>query len=44
MGTPASSESDMDLNETLEFLSEELDIERSEHVREGGRSVADLRD
>ncbi len=34
----------MELDETLEFLSEELDIERSEYVRAVGRSVADLRD
>lgn len=34
----------MDLDETLDYLSEELEIERSEYVREVGRSVADLRD
>jgi len=34
----------MDLDETVEYLSTELDIERSEHVREVGRAVAELRD
>ena len=34
----------MDLEETVDFLAEELDLERSEYVREVGRSVADLRD
>ncbi len=34
----------MDLEETLEYLSAELDIERSEHVREVGQAVAELRD
>ena len=34
----------MHLDETLEFLSEEFDIERSEYVQEVGRSVAELRD
>jgi len=34
----------MDLEELVDHLSEELDIERSEHVREVGKSVADLRD
>lgn len=34
----------MDLDETLDHLSEEFDIERSEYVREVGRSVAELRD
>lgn len=34
----------MDLDETLDYLSDELEIERSEYVREVGRSVADLRD
>jgi len=35
---------DMNLEETVDHLAEELDLERSEHVREVGRSVADLRD
>ena len=34
----------MSLEETLDYLSEELDIERSEHVQEVGESVAELRD
>ena len=34
----------MDLEETVDYLAEELDLERSEHVREVGRSVAELRD
>lgn len=34
----------MTLAEAVDHLSEELDIERSEHVREVGASVADLRD
>lgn len=34
----------MSLEETVDYLSEELDIERSEHVREVGESVAELRD
>ncbi|ELZ12624.1 hypothetical protein C479_04487 [Halovivax asiaticus JCM 14624] len=34
----------MSLEETVEYLSEELDIERSEHVRETGEAVAELRD
>ncbi len=34
----------MDLEETVEYLSTELDIERSEHVREVGQAVAELRD
>lgn len=34
----------MDLDETLNYLSEEFDIKRSECVRAVGRSVADLRD
>ena len=33
----------MDLEETVDYLAEELDLERSEHVREVGRSVAELR-
>jgi hypothetical protein len=28
----------------VDYLAEELDLERSEHVREVGRSVAELRD
>ena len=34
----------MDLEETVDYLAEELDLERSECVREVGQSVADLRD
>ena len=34
----------MNLEETVDYLAEELDLERSEHVREVGRSVAELRD
>jgi len=34
----------MNLEETVEFLSAEFEIERSEHVREVGRAVAELRD
>ena len=34
----------MHLDETLDSLSEEFDIERSEYVQEVGRSVAELRD
>lgn len=34
----------MSLEETVDYLAEELDIERSEHVREVGQSVAELRD
>jgi len=34
----------IDLEETVDYLAEELDLERSEHVREVGRSVAELRD
>ena len=34
----------MDLQETVDYLAEELDLERSEHVREVGRSVGKLRD
>ena len=36
--------SDMSLEETVDYLAEELDLERSEHVREVGQSVAELRD
>lgn len=35
---------DMTLEETVDYLAEELDLERSEHVREVGESVAELRD
>ena len=34
----------MSLKETVDYLAEELDLERSEHVREVGQSVAELRD
>jgi len=34
----------MNLEETVDHLAEELNLERSEHVREVGRSVANLRD
>jgi hypothetical protein len=34
----------MTLEETVDYLAEELDLERSEYVREVGRSVAELRD
>jgi len=34
----------MTLEESVDHLAEELDIERSEHVRDVGRSVAELRD
>lgn len=36
--------SDMHLRETVDYLAEELGLERSEHVREVGQSVAQLRD
>lgn len=36
--------SDMTLEETVEYLAEELDVERSEYVREVGQSVVNLRD
>ena len=36
--------SGMSLEETVDYLAEELDLERSDHVREVGRSVAELRD
>ena len=32
----------MILEETVEYLAEELNIDRSEHVREIGRAVAEL--
>ena len=35
---------DMSLEETVDYLAEELDLERSNHVREVGQSVAELRD
>lgn len=34
----------MNLKETVDYLAEELDLERSAHVREVGQSVAELRD
>jgi hypothetical protein len=34
----------MSLEETVDYLAGELDLERSQHVREVGQSVADLRD
>jgi len=34
----------MILGETVDYLGEEFDFERSEHVREVGQSVADLWD
>jgi predicted transcriptional regulator len=34
----------VNLEETVDHLAEELNLERSEHVREVGRSVAELRD
>ena len=34
----------MDLEETVDYLAEELNLERSQHVREVDRSVAELRD
>ena len=34
----------MDLEETVDYLAEKLDLERSEHVRKVGHSVAELRD
>ena len=36
--------SGMSLEETVDYLAEELDLERSDHVREVGQSVAELRD
>jgi len=36
--------SSMSLEETVDYLADELDLERSEHVREVGQSVAELRD
>ena len=34
----------MNLEETVDYLAKELELERSEHVREVGQSVAELRD
>lgn len=34
----------MSLDETVDYLAEEFDLERSEHVREVGEAVAELRD
>ncbi len=34
----------MNLEETADYLAEELDIERSEHIRNVGQAVARLRD
>lgn len=34
----------MSLEETVDYLAGELDLERNEHVREVGQSVANLRD
>ena len=34
----------MSLEEMVGYLAEELDLERSEHIREIGQSVAELRD
>ena len=34
----------MNLEEAVDYLVEELDLERSDHVREVGQSVAELRD
>lgn len=34
----------MSLEETVDYLAEELDLERSDQVREVGESVAELRD
>jgi len=34
----------MELEETVAYLADELDIERSERIREIGRSVAHLQD
>jgi len=36
--------SGMNLEETVEYLADELDIERSERIQEIGRSVAYLQD
>jgi hypothetical protein len=34
----------MNLEETVDYLAEELDLERSDHVREVGQALAELRD
>jgi len=34
----------MSLEQTVDYLAEELDLERSDHVREVGQSVAELRE
>lgn len=34
----------MSLEETVDYLADELDVERSDYVREVGQSVAALRD
>jgi hypothetical protein len=34
----------MSLEQTVDYLAKEFDLERSEHVREVGQSVAELRD
>ncbi len=34
----------MTLTEAVDYLAEELDLERSEHVRQVGKAVAILRD
>lgn len=34
----------MNLEETVDYLAEEFNLERSEHVREAGKLVAELRD
>jgi len=34
----------MSIEETVDYLAEELDLERSEHVRKVGQSVVELRD
>jgi len=36
--------SGMNLEETVDYLAAEFDLQRSEHVRETGESVAELRD
>jgi hypothetical protein len=34
----------MNLEETVDYLAEKLDLERSDHVLEVGESLAELRD
>jgi len=34
----------MSLEQTVDYLAEELNLERSEHVHEVGQSVTELRD